>query len=230
MSQFHVLPCDLSDVDSMVDIYIRAFSDEYLNQFTMPRATCSNAAKAPWLHDRFASFLSKPEYHVQKLVESSTGKMVAWSRWVYPHTLTKEEQEKRQLQKAQDEKDIKEGRKMEFPHGANHELFRTMFEGLGAMKEKYVKSDEMYVVEFLATDPDYQRRGLGSMLLKHDLAIADAENKRSYIEATAPGHPVYLKLGWKDVDLLVFDVEKWGGTEPAYHWIMIREPPPRLKA
>jgi hypothetical protein len=62
------------------------------------------------------------------------------------------------------------------------------------------------------------------MLLKHGLACADAEGRKTYIEATDEGHPVYLKLGFKDIDIVSVDLSKWGGSRPATNIIMMREP------
>jgi hypothetical protein len=59
------------------------------------------------------------------------------------------------------------------------------------------------------------------MLLRHMLGAADREGKKAYIEATEPGHPVYLKLGWEDIDLLEFGDEAEGGGKT---WVMMREP------
>lgn len=64
------------------------------------------------------------------------------------------------------------------------------------------------------------------MLLKVGLDLADAEGRKTYIEATEDGHPVYLKLGWKDVDKLVVDGTKYGGDGPAVNYIMMRDPQP----
>lgn len=68
----------------------------------------------------------------------------------------------------------------------------------------------------LAVHPDFQGMGCGTMLLRHGLELADREGRKTYIESTVAGHPLYLKLGWKDVDLI--DVR----GKP--NWIMIRDP------
>lgn len=82
------------------------------------------------------------------------------------------------------------------------------------------------VAYFLITDPEYQRRGLGARLLNVGLDLADAEGKKSYIEATSEGHPLYLKLGWRDVDRFDVDFNKYGGERPGTTWIMMRDPQP----
>ena len=82
----------------------------------------------------------------------------------------------------------------------------------------------MVVVYLLCTDPAFQRKGLAKRLLQHGLDLADAEGRKVYIEATKNGHPVYLKLGFKDIDILTMDLSKWGGKELGVNRIMIRDP------
>jgi hypothetical protein len=62
------------------------------------------------------------------------------------------------------------------------------------------------------------------MLLEHVTKLADAERRRVYLEATAAGHPLYEKLGFRDIDLITIDLKKWGGDRMDYNWVMIREP------
>jgi hypothetical protein len=62
------------------------------------------------------------------------------------------------------------------------------------------------------------------MLLNEVIALADADGKRIYLEATVAGRPLYSKLGWAVIDLVTFDLTKWGGEGPAYNWIMMRQP------
>jgi len=222
--EFQIHPVTAADLPSIISIYIRAFSAEHMNSFAMPAATCTPERKARWLLARFSGFFSKPELHMYKAVESATDKTVAWSRWCFPYTLTEEEREERRRQLEQEERDVLEGRRTKYPEGANVEICKALFGGLDEMRQKYVDPSQTYVVHLLATDPDYQRRGLGSMLLRHGLAMADADSKKTYVEATELGYPVYLKLGWKEVDRLELDLKKWGQEKPGYHWIMVREP------
>lgn len=72
--------------------------------------------------------------------------------------------------------------------------------------------------------PEYQRNGLGRMLLKPGLETADKEGKRTYIEATREGLGLYVKLGWKQFDELVTDLVPYGGTVVGTTTLMMREP------
>lgn len=77
---------------------------------------------------------------------------------------------------------------------------------------------------FLGVHQKYQGKGVGKLLLKHGLSLADAEGRKTYIEATDAGRRLYLKLGWKEIGLLSVDVQKWGGSRPAINHLMMRDP------
>jgi hypothetical protein len=61
------------------------------------------------------------------------------------------------------------------------------------------------------------------MLLKQVLQRADKEGKVAYIEATDTGYPLYLRLGWKQIDVIELDLSKYGGKGTASNRIMLRE-------
>ena len=66
------------------------------------------------------------------------------------------------------------------------------------------------VLRALATLPQYQGKGCGSALLQWGLEKIDADGRRVFLEATPQGHSLYAKLGWKDVDEMVFDLNAYG--------------------
>ncbi|UKZ83089.1 hypothetical protein TrVFT333_010891 [Trichoderma virens FT-333] len=76
----------------------------------------------------------------------------------------------------------------------------------------------------LHTDPDHQRRGAGGKCLQWGTSEADRLGLVSYLEASEEGRPLYEKYGFKEVDRIVVDLTKWGGTEDAVAYLMIREP------
>lgn len=74
--------------------------------------------------------------------------------------------------------------------------------------------------------PDYQGKGLGKMLVQQGLDLADAEGKKTFLSSTEAGYEFYLKLGFKEVDVVKIDVTKWGGKEPVVSQVMLRDPRP----
>ncbi|KAJ5925318.1 acetyltransferase [Penicillium verhagenii] len=55
-----------------------------------------------------------------------------------------------------------------------------------------------YYLDTVATHPDYQRRGCGSMLVKWGCDLADSERVSAYVDASKDGAPLYAKYGFVD--------------------------------
>jgi predicted N-acetyltransferase YhbS len=58
-------------------------------------------------------------------------------------------------------------------------------------------------------DPDYQRRGIGRMLLKHVLAETDAAGIPSFIVSSFEAHGLYQSLGFVDLQTWHIDQTEW---------------------
>lgn len=80
-------------------------------------------------------------------------------------------------------------------------------------------------MNILGVHPDYQRLGLGAALLAPVLRRADAEGRKTYIEATAAGLGLYRKLGWKECGEPVrVDLKPHGVDKVVETVLMMREP------
>lgn len=63
-------------------------------------------------------------------------------------------------------------------------------------------------MRILVVDPNYQRRGIGSMLIEAGLAHIDENGSDSFLTATAAGEGLYIKHGWETIDEIVIDLDK----------------------
>jgi predicted N-acetyltransferase YhbS len=87
-------------------------------------------------------------------------------------------------------------------------------------------SNTRAVLEFLATRPDQQGRGVGKALLRWGMDHADKQQRRIYLEATTPGFPLYAKMGWKPLEEAEIDYARWGGEGKQVLTLMARDPLP----
>ena len=69
----------------------------------------------------------------------------------------------------------------------------------------------------LNTSPKFQRRGLGSELVKYGLEKADRDGVVVYLSGSPMGVPLYRKLGFEEVGKLELNLEEFGGEGRHVH-------------
>ena len=76
----------------------------------------------------------------------------------------------------------------------------------------------------LHTDPAFQGRGAGKMLVEWGTKKADELSVPAYLESSPTGHRLYKRHGFRDLHVLKFDLSQFGGTGVYEEPLMIREP------
>ena len=75
----------------------------------------------------------------------------------------------------------------------------------------------------LHTDPGFQRRGAGGMLVDWGLKKSDELGLPVYLESSSNAHEFYKNKGFKDLEMFKVDFAKFGG--PVHEQpLMLREP------
>lgn len=179
------------------------------------------------LRDMKHRFKTDKDSYYYKLVDNETGTIVAYALWQVPTPAGSVEEEGREEEerKQAEEKHKKDER---LPEGTNVPLMEDFNAETDKMRKKYVDRSQDYskhepsllssqaltpslqVLKAIATLPEYQGRGCGSQLLRHGLVAVDAQGARAWLEATPQGRRVYMEHGWRDVDAMVFDLQKYG--------------------
>lgn len=80
------------------------------------------------------------------------------------------------------------------------------------------------VLALLSTRPEYQRRGVGSALVKHGINLQDLRDRPLWLEASTMGYPLYKKLGFEDVEEHITDFTPYGLEHKAKGVGMLRRP------
>ena len=232
---YYMQPATVDDAPAIAEVFQKAFEGDHIMGYFY-----SNTPKDMiWEKDLkyFKENIGVGTLYGErytKVVEDSTGKIVAFSAWQYPYHLTPE-------QKSKKEEDLKEKAKEPHPPGAQGPLIEEAFGKLNAGRKKWIIPEKTFckshlcpqipwsfaqsavVLHILAVHPDHQGKGLGSALIKPGLEEADRVGAQTYIEASPAGLAVYLKYGWKTVDEMVVDMRPYGGQGVEHHPFLMRE-------
>ncbi|THY17996.1 hypothetical protein D6D00_08291 [Aureobasidium pullulans] len=177
-----------NDFDSIVALEFKTFTDPHLREIFMGPDT-------PDGHAHLSSFYQKT-LHTNasdvwvKVEEKKTGKIVGASNWrvhmgsVPKHELAEEDLGWGWLQC--------DGEKLNKVKGVITGI-------LGVRKRLF--TEPYCQLHICFTDPDYQRRGIGSMMLQWGSDLADQLFLPSWVEASPAGNFLYRKFGYKDIEV-----------------------------
>ncbi|KFY70498.1 hypothetical protein V499_09121 [Pseudogymnoascus sp. VKM F-103] len=198
-SNFKVVPCELSDMTVCADIFDEAFADDPAIIYLYPRSD-PKVLKEKSIQNFEKSFTA-PGVKYFKVVLEDTGEIVAFSKWVYPHTPDPNAEDPETAIRMQ-----------QHVPGSNEELVVEFFTKFLRGRRKWVVPETHYFMSILAVRPEYQRKGLGSMLLTPVLEQADKENAKAFVQGSVQGVGMYLKHGWEEVDEILMDYSPYGGA------------------
>ncbi len=77
------------------------------------------------------------------------------------------------------------------------------------------------VCAMLCVRSDYQRQGAGSLLMQWGIAEAKRLGLPTYLESSSAGYPLYLALGFREVDQFVIKAEQWDGDRDLNYIAML---------
>lgn len=101
----------------------------------------------------------------------------------------------------------------------------SIFDPLDASREEIMGAEKpFFMLNSLATHPDHQGRGAGSLLLDWGLRKADNEGFVTYLDATQVARPIYEKRGFEIKKAVEWDRSVWGGEGVDVHYCMVRLP------
>ncbi|KAK5173457.1 uncharacterized protein LTR77_002138 [Saxophila tyrrhenica] len=145
--------------------------------------------------------------------DNSNRKMVGLSWWkVFP----------KQRTQADLDAEAKESKERGMPPDANHALLEEFRGNIMDYKKEILGTQPYVLLSILAVVPEYQRKGVGSILLDWGSKQADELGLHSYLEASPMGRPLYERKGYEKVREFEFDARKWGHHEDIEHVCMLR--------
>ncbi|THW89114.1 hypothetical protein D6D15_05502 [Aureobasidium pullulans] len=176
------------DFDSIVALEFKTFTDPHLREIFMGPDT-------PDGHAHLSSFYQKT-LHTNasdvwvKVEEKKTGKIVGASNWrVHMGSVPKHELAEEDLGWAWLKCDEEKLNKV-----------KGVIRGIMGVRKRLF-TEPYCQLHICFTDPDYQRRGIGSMMLQWGSDLADQLFLPSWVEASPAGNFLYRKFGYKDIEV-----------------------------
>jgi ribosomal protein S18 acetylase RimI-like enzyme len=199
-------------------------------QFGSVDPTTLTAAMAP----RIAQQMKMPNISFIVIRNPNIEKVVAVAQWTLPAneattTETRSEQDERQA--LEDEIYRKN-----LPENSNKDLILEFTVGLRTLRQQLLQGQKHYLLDNLATHPDYRGQGLASRLIEWVLPRANTENALIYLETASdnPAARMYRRLGFEErghhtiEDLSKFvqrqELETYGGINKHTHIALVKNP------
>jgi GNAT superfamily N-acetyltransferase len=80
-----------------------------------------------------------------------------------------------------------------------------------------------FMLNTLCTDPQHQKRGAASIMLKWGMEKADELDLETYLDSSQVARPIYEKLGFEFLKWVEFDRVPWGGEGVDRYGCMVRK-------
>lgn len=213
-------PLSLDEVDNFVRTYWEAFKPLSANMI-MPmiytlglRPDLVERSRQSLLHQTGGN----PGTTCFCAKDVTSGEIVGVSRWSFEEKppQTKEEIDAKFQQES-------ENRQREpTVEGVNQELEQAYYRTAFFSEMETVAGQTYTILRLLAVRPNHQRRGAGSLLLRHGLEKADRLGLPVYLDSGISGKPLYERFGFKVTSEFALNCLDYGGRSDGRHWCMWR--------
>lgn len=210
---------------------IETYEAESFRAFIFPNGMGEDAIKK--ITTGVCQAQEDPDSFSIQIYDTDAGRMAAYAVWVYTKAMSDDDwkNETEELFGAFPEaprqdvviESVKQGQAIK-QRVMGHEWWW----GMQSLIEREVPSevaDYLFCTELCALNvlPKYQRRGLGSRLMKWGTEKIEQMKGQSIIIATEEGYGLYVKHGFTEVERMDVDLEQWGGHGRYTSAILTRE-------
>ncbi|PYI11210.1 hypothetical protein BO78DRAFT_413681 [Aspergillus sclerotiicarbonarius CBS 121057] len=142
--------------------------------------------------------LSNPANKYTWIIDSATGTPVAYGWWQHAKGKTEEEWATTYANRYR-------------PEGMNKALMDATSGARFLKRARLLNTRDTLILKELYVRPEFQRQGLGGVLVQRGVEEADRLGLQAYTEASKDGYGLYVKFGFEEVDRVTVDLEPWGG-------------------
>ncbi|KAI9746609.1 MAG: hypothetical protein M1818_000322 [Claussenomyces sp. TS43310] len=114
------------------------------------------------------------------------------------------------------------GSDSKWPEGANVELCEAVFGASDENRKRTMTGKAYALCNIMVVVPEYQRMGIGTMLMKDALKVVDEAGMPAWLGASEKGLGLYLKSDFRVDQVIEIDMTKYGGNTIEKQTCMIR--------
>ncbi|RMZ74481.1 Acyl- N-acyltransferase [Pyrenophora seminiperda CCB06] len=203
---FVVLPALIPDISAVYDVYFAAFKNNPITRALFPSATVADFtdAKSEFRQGHAAHvseyWKTSSTQYTYKCIDSKTNRIVGvalFDVYIAPSDWEKGE--------------------ISWLAGAERERAEAYIMPLWSMREKLWLNERYVYCHVMAVHPEFQRRGVGELIFKFGMAIAEQAGLPMYIESSKEGRRLYEKMECKRLEDKLVDEN--GQEAPLFVWM-----------
>ncbi|EPE36377.1 Acyl-CoA N-acyltransferases (Nat) [Glarea lozoyensis ATCC 20868] len=206
---FHLLPSSDTDMSRTFEIISTTFGNQHPYIEAVYPAHSTPEGRKRSTERLLAVKNTDPCCNFLKVVDTASGKIVAVAKWnIYDDHIPEEADLDGDWWENEEEK--------EFARVMYREYLVPRRRAIGELK------GNVMCLDLLTVDPEYQRRGVGRMLVQWGTLLADDIGLTAVVESTDPGRGLYESEGFVYVDTFETKFpEKWEGRrKQKFHWMV----------
>ena len=227
-----LLPAEPADISALAALQIAAYRFDLDTRLIVASDATFKEVAVSMVQGQIVS----PEYLIMKAVHPENGDIMGWGSWKFVHYPEIDAKVRQQAEAASTTNDPTGSESM--PEQAESDPSSSLGSSnercLRKVMNSWMGERQFLLLTMLVTEPRYQRRGVGSALVRWGNAKADADNVPSFLEGSPFAYKLYLKCGWKLVEKHDVDLREWTPYGKRYdmgygiysHYYMIRLPEP----
>ena len=226
-----IVPVSTTDVSSLVRVHTAAFKLDLFSILMV--ANREENAHQNHMRKSIEFWMSDPDSQLVQAVDAD-GEIVGWSCWVLkgadktvPAAAKSSSSPKPTLDvvpstsvKAQEAAEggptagpeasaMPQAPEPKTSQDTSRVLGGRMYEDMVQWEAEHTKGREYLVLQALATDPRFQRRGIGTKLLQWGIDKADAGDLPCWTHASPASYTLYERVGFQEVGKSDYDLDEY---------------------
>jgi ribosomal protein S18 acetylase RimI-like enzyme len=227
---WHMIDATAADAEGIASLFALSWQSPFSRlQFGDSDLSSLTAAMAP----RIAQQMELPNVSFVVVHDPAIEEVVAVAQWTLP---VEDQSTRQETQEDQDERQELEDEvyRKNLPASSNKALIMDFTTGLRDVRNGIVRGEKHFLLDNLATHPDYRGQGLARRLIERVLLRADAEKMPVYLETASdnPASKLYRQLGFEEQGQYAMEdlgkyasseeLERCGGISTHTHIVFVR--------